>query len=358
MDEDRLGTLKKAVSNLIVLLYTEYSTMVTYTQGEIIDPSLSDLSGVLKLSTREALDYIKKVIHNLVEVKKSIIGTELYESMNSHESYQKALQKLDSEVRNHIKIEQQFKLYIENLQAKQEENQKILQQIEETNHQLILEITSENEAMREMIELHDRELNEIRRNPQSKPESEKIQWSLDVNNLKKTSRRDAQKLLELEKKSYKLEQEWNKLKGAYTEKAKECERHRQDFEMLQTTMRETQNSQESESRAATDYYKRKLEEKCREASRLESRLNKISQHDYRLTHRNQSKQSLPRKESRSKSPATSLFTKTLDKFDFFRTIGSNASKEKSSSNEALRKVLRKVNSSKRVRMPLSFVHKK
>jgi len=353
MDEDRLGTLKKAVSNLLVLLYTEYSTM-----GEIINPSLKNLSEVLQLSTQEALDYIKKVIHSLVELKKSIIGTELFESMNSHESYQKALQKLDSEVRNHIKIEQQFKLYIENLQAKQEENQKITHHIEETNNQLILEITSENEAMREMIELHDRELNELRRNHHSKPESEKIQWSLDVNNLKKTSRRDAQKLLELEKKSYKLEQEWNKLKGAYTEKAKECERHRQDFEMLQTTMRETQNTQENDQRAATDYYKRKFEEKCKEASKLESRLSKISQHDYKLGHRYQSKQSLPRKESRSKSPVTSLFNKTLDKFDFFRTVGSNASKEKSSSNEALRRVLRKVNSSKRVRLPLSFVHKK
>ena len=37
------------------------------------------------------------------------------------EGYEKALQKLESEVRNHIKIEQQMKLHIENTQAKAEE---------------------------------------------------------------------------------------------------------------------------------------------------------------------------------------------------------------------------------------------
>lgn len=295
-------------------------------------------------------------------MKKSIIGTELWETMNSHESYQKALQKLDGEVRNHIKIEQQFKIYIENLQEKHEENQKVIQQIEETNNQLILEITSENEAIRELIGSHEKELNKLRGNAQGgihQPEGEKVQWSLDVNNLKKNSRRDAQKLLELEKKSYKLEQEWNKIKGAYTEKAKECERHRQDYTMLQTTMRETQNSHESDQKEASEYYKRKFEEKCLEATKLETKLKRMSLHDYRNEKRKQSRQSIPRKESRSKSPATStIFNKTLDKFDFFKTVGANVPKEKSGSTENLRRILSKADSSKKGRLPLSFIHKK
>jgi len=41
------------------------------------------------------------------------------------EGYEKALQKLESEVRNHIKIEQQMKLHIENTQAKVEEVENI-----------------------------------------------------------------------------------------------------------------------------------------------------------------------------------------------------------------------------------------
>lgn len=44
-----------------------------------------------------------------------------YDLSQSPEEYEKIIQKLEAEVRNHISVQQQMKLYIESYQAKVEE---------------------------------------------------------------------------------------------------------------------------------------------------------------------------------------------------------------------------------------------
>lgn len=63
-----------------------------------------ELSSILKLDSFSALDHIAEVSKDLIRKARDFRMMDEYDNLQSHEQYQKALQKLESEVRNHIKV--------------------------------------------------------------------------------------------------------------------------------------------------------------------------------------------------------------------------------------------------------------
>ena len=109
-------SLEKSIADTCVFLYTELSS---------IEPSEDlNLSDILKLSPQEGVEFIKQTSKDLLAVKRNFLMLDQYRDFNYEQQYQKALQKLESEVRNHIKIEQQLKIQLESSQNKLEETKK------------------------------------------------------------------------------------------------------------------------------------------------------------------------------------------------------------------------------------------
>lgn len=77
-----------------------------------------------------------------------------YDLSQSPEEYEKILQKLEAEVRNHISVQQQMKLYIESYQAKVEE----LEPIEEKAKDMEIEISELRKQKERVVKEFD-ELN-------------------------------------------------------------------------------------------------------------------------------------------------------------------------------------------------------
>jgi len=70
----------------------------------------------------KALKFLKTSVRDLIQTKQKIWDTEKFQQMNEDDMYQKAMQKLENEIRSHIKSQHQLKLFVENLEGKLEEN--------------------------------------------------------------------------------------------------------------------------------------------------------------------------------------------------------------------------------------------
>lgn len=77
---------------------------------------------------------------------------------SEYNSLEKLVQKLEGEIRNHIRTEHQLRLYIESLET--EEHIKNAQ-VENLNEKMN-KVKRENEELKEMLELHKRELSMAR----------------------------------------------------------------------------------------------------------------------------------------------------------------------------------------------------
>ena len=77
-----------------------------------------------ELDALEILENFKDVIVDLLNFKKDCKSADIAELAQRNEQFENMLQKLEAEVRTHVRIEHQLKLHIETTQAKQEETQK------------------------------------------------------------------------------------------------------------------------------------------------------------------------------------------------------------------------------------------
>lgn len=116
MSAETYKRLKRKVRDLCVLLHSERI-------GEEVLDRHASLSDLFQLSTEDMLDYMKHLVESLVQAKKVPNEAEF-------KSFQKALQKLEAEVRNHIQvrskqIEEQLKIYVEHVEAKLEKSERL-----------------------------------------------------------------------------------------------------------------------------------------------------------------------------------------------------------------------------------------
>lgn len=72
------------------------------------------------------LEESEEKINEIVSARiKELHNNGKYDLSQAPEEYEKIIQKLEAEVRNHISVQQQMKLYIESYQAKLEENESL-----------------------------------------------------------------------------------------------------------------------------------------------------------------------------------------------------------------------------------------
>lgn len=83
------------------------------------------------------------------------------------------LQKLESEIRNHIRIEQQMKIAMETLSQKLDDKDKERNKIRVEYKQYILELKQDKKRYEELLELRDKELENFSKKLKKQEESER-----------------------------------------------------------------------------------------------------------------------------------------------------------------------------------------
>ena len=192
-----------------------------------------ELETLDELSTEEVLENFTDLINDLLNFKKEYRSTDKAELAQRSEQFENMLQKLESEVRNHIRVEHQLKLHIESNQNKLEELEKFKAEAE--------------------IKISNFE--------------EKLKYE-----NQKTGKIDGNK----DKVLLKFEVECAKLKSLLEEKIKECERLKKELEKVKGPKAPEKNS------ASIEFLKKKLEEKAYE-------LNKVQQIMKEKTEKNNAK---------------------------------------------------------------------
>ena len=159
----RLKILEKALKDLCVLMHTEDSCLnESYSEDK--------LANILAMSSAEAVVHIKQTVIDLIEMKKKALVDPAYHLLAEHDSYQKAMQKLDTEVRNHIKAEHQLKLFIDDMQQQIEEIDKTNDQLRETYTKQISDLETEILKLNQEINHREREI----RQAESEREKEEL----------------------------------------------------------------------------------------------------------------------------------------------------------------------------------------
>ena len=206
MSGDKLHRLQREVADLSVFLHTEMSSIPKEDgEGEQLD-----LTAVLRLPPSDALLHIKRCISSLLKFKRDILLSREYSDFQTTHQYQSALQKLESEVRNHIKIEQQLKIHIENIHSRVEDTER------------------ENERLKKDLKTAKEAINfEENAGKREKFMQENLQ-------LRHLSKRDQNRAAEMEKVIERLEEDNEARKTEVAERTKECERLSRDVERYKT----------------------------------------------------------------------------------------------------------------------------
>ena len=268
-----MSRLEKRIKDICVYMTTELSNL----EDEEEENSL-EISQITKMNAEEVLEHIFMVLQDLVKAKRDFQMLGEYQHYKDQLQYQKALQKLESEVRNHIKIEQQMKLHIETTQAKLEEAQKEKTQTSNSSKPLVDKLRRENAKLLEKV----RDL-ESCTSASSREDRPKFMQELAM--LRSIAKKDSSKIMELEKAKHILEQEVLRYKHALDHKSRELEDLTQKCQKLKKSLIHKENYQEA---AMLDFYKKKYEEKSEQVRYLEKKLRVGSR--LRDTSRNSSRQ--------------------------------------------------------------------
>ncbi|CAG9317017.1 unnamed protein product [Blepharisma stoltei] len=161
-----------------------------------------------ELDPLEVLENLKDVVLSLLKFKKTHKNSESSELMSRSEQFEKMLQKLEGDIRNHIKIEHQLKLHIEATQAKIEE--------------LEANIEKSNSVIKKLEKKQEKNMHDV------------YNKSIDKSFKTDTRKKDNDTRLSIDKDEnweemfHKLEKEFAKMKGMLEEKQKECDIYKKE----------------------------------------------------------------------------------------------------------------------------------
>jgi len=297
---DILSDMQRQVREICVYLHTEFVALVAARQRDNEEDSFMDLSEVLSLDVTESLEHIAAAVKELMSAKRDLkTCRETAVDQDERERYERALQKVESEVRNHIKVgtrqvEQQLKLHIEHLQQKIEDCDKGKAALTASYEKAMEDLRKDNATLSDLVKAKDKELSEARaasmRTTSDMRDSkanvsdssyceraDKPKLAQDVKLLKHNSRREAARMVEMERKVGALEDQLKSVQAECGDKQKECDKWKKEFEVLHVTMRNKEFVGLAPlDDAKADYYKRRYEEKCCELLQLEGRLSSLS----------------------------------------------------------------------------------
>jgi chromosome segregation ATPase len=103
---------------------------------------------VMSMKAEESQDKVEEAVK---ERMKDLHNKGQYDLSQSPEEYEKIIQKLEAEVRNHISVQQQMKLYIESYQSKVEELEPIEEQAKDLQKK-VDQLQRENQEYLDKIE--------------------------------------------------------------------------------------------------------------------------------------------------------------------------------------------------------------
>eukprot|EP00826_Nyctotherus_ovalis_P019530 TRINITY_DN16036_c0_g1_i16.p1 TRINITY_DN16036_c0_g1~~TRINITY_DN16036_c0_g1_i16.p1 ORF type:complete len:251 (+),score=70.88 TRINITY_DN16036_c0_g1_i16:195-947(+) len=98
----------------------------TYTEEQL----QSERKSLLNANPLNIVEYIKTSVEILLNLKEEEkVERNEARSLETQESYEEQIQKLEAETRMHIRLEQQLKLHIDSMQGRLEENEKIAKKL-------------------------------------------------------------------------------------------------------------------------------------------------------------------------------------------------------------------------------------
>jgi hypothetical protein len=244
--ENNKGKLEGLIKNLCILIHTECSSISDESNSE-------ELGKVLSLSSLDALDFISETINEAIEAKKTAKDGSQYMDFLEDEGYQKEMQKLESEIRNHIKIEQQMKLFADALEEKSTQLESHLNHVKKQSTSKIETMKSEAKTLKSQIISLNKEIAEL------KKESETSSKESNNGKIKELGKSN-----EIDKKIARAEIEHAKVARSLNETEKEYVQQKKDNEELKCMLREFVGANVEESKEKGLIYKAKYEEKCLE----------------------------------------------------------------------------------------------
>jgi pyridoxine 5'-phosphate synthase PdxJ len=214
--------LEVILRELAISLYTELTPEDKPIIGESIHEIATSHPMILIRNIRELYEA-------LTQCKKTIEKVDFFDEFAENQGYQKALQKLDNEIRNHIKTELQMKVFLDSLEeqistAKQEKTNVI-----ESNVSVLEKIKDDNKHLKAKLALKNVELDELKRSTADFDESA-------LETLKKKTLKNCEKIEELEKSNNALKQRWLTAKSELECRQKEYERHKTEFLALKKSI--------------------------------------------------------------------------------------------------------------------------
>ena len=212
MENEELKFLLKEIS---VSLYTELS-------GEDKQYLGNDLNSILKNDPLSNLKNLSDLYDSLSDCKNSIQQVDFYDDFSENQGYQKALQKLDKEIRNHIKHELQMKVYIDSIEEKILKAQSQCSIAMESKKAGLEKLKIDNKQLKIRIVAKNDEINEIKTSGSNYDEKELIL-------IRQKLQKDTERISELEQNIQRLKQKWSQAKMELNNKNKEYEQHKNNF---------------------------------------------------------------------------------------------------------------------------------
>ena len=121
LDLDKLNVKSDSEKSIVELFRHAFITNCHLDEASVTNDELETLD---ELSIEEVLENFTDLVNDLLNFKRDYRSTDKAELAQRSEQFENMLQKLEAEVRNHIRIEHQLKLHIESNQNKIDELEK------------------------------------------------------------------------------------------------------------------------------------------------------------------------------------------------------------------------------------------
>lgn len=163
---NKMTDINEAITHIRKLFLSVFSTNCKLDGSEITQ---NEIDTIDEFDFFEILENLKEIINGLFAFKKEYLTSEKAELVKRSEQFEKMLQKLEAEIRNHIRTEHELKLHIETTQNTLEDlkhqNTKQVSEIKDLQSKLKLfkKVVKPKDMTEKILKLEEqvREKNEI-----------------------------------------------------------------------------------------------------------------------------------------------------------------------------------------------------
>ena len=237
--------------------------------SEDLDESIMTPDEVNQLEPFEALNHMTEAIKELLSHQRNLKIFEEYSSFHESDLVQSALQKLEADVREHIKIENQIKLYCENLECCIEEKEINNKKLSHSIKKKIGDLEKENLELNKQLKSLENELNSLKNT--KKTENNEIDTAREPE--AEIQAENEQKNMILLEKSLKVK----KLKELSKSKEILCKELARENKDMMDLLKKAEDDKNKSGVDSLSFYKQKYKEVCREITVLNKKIKKHEQ---------------------------------------------------------------------------------